>query len=67
MYLRDPGPDMRGTEEVVRDVAKASTGPSVATFVAQLLDGPPDTRAVGVLGEGELHPGGGTGGDRSPP
>lgn len=57
-YLGDPWPELRGAEEVVSDVAESGTGPCVAALVAQLLDGPPDACAIGVLGEGELHPGG---------
>lgn len=56
-YLGDPRPALCGAKEVVSNVAEASTSPRVATLVAQLLDGPPDTCAISVLGEWELHPG----------
>lgn len=56
-YLWDPRPELCGTKEVVRDVAQPSAGPCVAALVAQLLDGPLDACAIGVLGEAKLHPG----------
>lgn len=48
-YLWDPGPALRGAEEVVSNVAEASACPCVAALVAQLLDGSPDTCTISVL------------------
>lgn len=50
-YLGDSRPALRGAEEIVSNVAEASACASIATLVAQLLDGPPDTCAISVLGE----------------